>query len=117
MMKNLFLVFICLSNAFVVNSQIKEVKVGCKIGANFLLTQGVEDNRSFQGKTLYHAGVTSEFIIGIKKKFSLQTELLFSAQGFSETYYDDQIYQLNQFEEEILLNYLSLPIMAKYKFN
>jgi len=98
-------------------SQIEEFKLGIKLGANYQYAQHLEDGRIFDGKILFHTGITSEFIIGIKKKFSIQTELLYSAQGFSETYYHNPVYQQHQFKDEVSINYLNLPILAKYKFN
>ena len=116
-LKNSLLVFfwfLISVNAF---PQIEEVRFGAKIGGNYQYDQELDGGRAFDGKILFHTGFTSEFIIGIKKKFSLQTELLYSAQGFSEIYYYNPVSQYHQFKDQVSINYLSLPFLAKYKFN
>ena len=116
-MRNPLLVILFVLISINTYTQIKEFKLGVKCGANFQYGQHLEDSRVFDGKILYHAGITSEFIIGIKKKFSIQAELLYSAQGFSETYYYNPVYQQHQFKDEVFINVSSNVIIGVIYIN
>ncbi|WP_346881475.1 porin family protein [uncultured Algibacter sp.] len=105
-MKNLFLLSIIAVFAIgSVNAQ--EVKFGAKAGVNFASLNG-DDSGELDSRTSFHIGAVAEIIIS--DKFSVQPELLYSGQGakFEETFLDEK------FESTLKLDYLNIPIMAKY---
>jgi hypothetical protein len=79
-----------------VNAQ--EVKFGVKGGLNFASVIGAESSQ-LEPITAFHFGGMAE--IFISEKFSLQPELMYSGQGFSDGGIID-------------LHYLNVPLMAKY---
>jgi hypothetical protein len=88
-----------------INAQ--DVKFGSKAGVNFASITG-DDTDDLDGRTAFHLGVVAE--IPISEKFSFQPELLYSAQGASQKNSFDEF----NYEAEINLDYLNLPLMAKY---
>ena len=90
-----------LSVALTVNAQ--DVKFGAKAGINFSNIYGddVEDN---EVRTSFHIGAVAE--IKISEKFSIQPEVLYSAQGVT----NDQ----DNVDVTLKLDYLNIPVMAKY---
>jgi hypothetical protein len=101
MKKKLVFIFIAVLGLLNVNAQ--EIKFGAKAGINFATITG-DDTQGVKGRTSLHVGAVSEFVIS--DKFSIQPELLYSAQGAK---YEDEV-----FKETIKLDYLNLPIMAKF---
>ena len=105
-------------------SNAQEVKFGAKVGANLSTmsvsapeVQGaiisVPDNKSLFG---FHVGGFAE--IGISEKFTFQPELLFSMEGSkyeSNSSGTDFGFDYSESSETTLkLNYLNLPLLAKY---
>ncbi len=84
-----------------INAQ--DIKFGAKAGVNFASIGG-DDVGDLDGRTGFHVGVIAE--ISISEKFSVQPELLYSAQGAKESFEGQEI-KLNA-------DYLNVPIMAKY---
>ena len=97
MIKKLWIAIIAIGIAGTVNAQ--DVKLGAKIGMNVSSVNGDPDN--LDSKTGWVLGATAE--VSLTEKFSLQPELLYSQQGAKQR--GNFIYDLN---------YVSLPIMAKY---
>ena len=96
-MKKLFIaVTILFLGSTAVNAQ--SLKYGAKIGANFSKLDG--DGVSGDNLTSFHVGALVE--LNLIENFSVQPELLYSSQG---TEIDN---------EEIKLDYLSLPVLAKF---
>jgi len=95
-MKKLLFVLLIVSICNMAVSQ--EISFGVKGGVNFASLTG--DTSGLESRTAFHFGIVSEFTIS--EKFSIQPELLYSAQG---TKADD---------EELKLNYLNIPVLAKY---
>lgn len=89
----------------------QEVKFGAKAGVNFATIGG--DSENVDSRTSFHLGGVAEIVIS--DKFSVQPELLFSSQGAKSEYSED-LGELGSFkvEENLKLNYLNLPIIAKY---
>ncbi len=83
-----------------VNAQ--DVEFGIKGGLNFATITGDNTSKN-QTVTAFNFGAMAE--IKISDKFSLQPELLYSGQG-----YDTDI----DTEGIIALNYLNIPVIAKY---
>lgn len=105
MKKVLFFAVYLLFSMTVINAQ--DVKFGAKAGVNFASITG-DDTDDLDGRTAIHLGVVAE--IPISEKFSFQPELLYSAQGASQKSSFDEF----DYEAEINLDYLNLPLMAKY---
>jgi len=86
-------------------ASINAQEFGAKAGVNFATLNGDGD---FDGRTSFFVGGVVEF--EISESFSLQPELLYSSQGakLSESFEGFDI------ETIIKLDYLNIPIMAKY---
>ena len=83
----------------------QEVKFGPKAGVNFANLSNLDDSEMKIG---FHVGAVTE--IKFNDKFSIQPELLYSAQGAKSSYTF-----LNQnIESTLSLDYVNIPIMAKY---
>jgi len=101
-MKNLLIFTVIALFGFVpVNAQ--DINFGAKAGVNFASITGDETD-DLDMRTSLHVGIVAEIVIS--ETFSFQPELLYSAQGakFKETGY----------EETYKLDYLNLPLMAKF---
>lgn len=90
--------------------QAQEVRLGAKGGVNFANISGdIDDTKSITG---FHIGGLVE--IPISERFSVQPEILYSAQGSK---YEESGTELGIFysvKEELKLDYLQVPIMAKF---
>ncbi len=85
------------------SAQAQDINFGIKAGANFANFGGDAEETSM--KTGFHAGAVVEF--KLSEQFSIQPELVYSMQGCkAENLLGDEI--------ENKLDYLNLPIMAKY---
>ena len=82
-----------------VNAQ--EVAFGAKAGLNLATITG-DDTDDLVSRTAFHVGVVAE--IGISDKFAVQPELLYSAQGA----------KVDGEDVDINIDYINLPIMAKF---
>ncbi len=91
--------------AFGLTAQAQEMNFGLKAGANFANVGGDAEDTSM--RTAFHVGAFSEF--KLSEQFSIQPELVYSMQGFKS----DAIEGFTS-EEDIKLDYLNIPIMAKY---
>ena len=96
-MKKLCLAIIAMGMFGVVQAQ--DVKLGVKLGMNISSLNGNEDN--LDPKDGWVIGATAE--VALTEKFSLQPELLYSQQGAKSR--GNFIYDLD---------YMTMPIMAKY---
>ncbi|WP_420401548.1 porin family protein [Flagellimonas sp.] len=81
--------------------QAQDVQFGAKAGPNFAILQ--PDLNDPTTRTALHLGAVAE--VSISEKLSIQPELLFSAQGTKDESDDDEI---------VRLDYLTLPILAKF---
>jgi opacity protein-like surface antigen len=84
----------------------QEVKFGAKAGLNVSTFTGDVDDAS--SRVGFHVGGFAE--IKLSDKFSVQPELLYSAQGVK---YDTSGAGFSE-ENKINLAYLNIPVMAKY---
>jgi hypothetical protein len=107
-MKKVFLTAVAVFGFAFANAQ--EVKYGAKAGLN--LSNFAGDAEGNSAKVGFQIGGFAE--IKISDKFAIQPELLFSAQGAKEkeSYKESGITVTS--EDIIKLNYLNIPIMAKY---
>ena len=98
MIKKLWIAVIAIGIAGTVNAQ--DVKLGAKIGMN-VSSVNEKGSNSLDSKTGWVLGATAE--VSLTEKFSLQPELLFSQQGGR-----------SEGNFTLDLNYITLPVMAKY---
>jgi opacity protein-like surface antigen len=85
-------------------SNAQDVSYGVKAGLNLANFGGDDEvTEGFEGLTSFHIGGFAQ--IGISEKFMIQPELVYSQQGAQDD--EDSDFKLR-------LNYLNLPIMAKY---
>ena len=99
-MKKIIVSIVLVSLSFAtVNAQ--NFHIGAKAGLNLTSLSG--DFESAKAKTSFHFGGMVE--IPILDKLSVQPELLYSSQGAKSKFDSDDI---------IKLNYVTVPIMAKY---
>ena len=112
-MKKLLLAAVAVFGLTVVNAQ--EVSFGGKAGVNFATVTGDETD-GIESRTAFHVGVVAEIMIS--DKFSFQPELLYSAQGAKDSYSESESvggFEYSYTEEvERKMDYLNLPLMAKY---
>ncbi|OCK42303.1 hypothetical protein BA195_11820 [Tenacibaculum soleae] len=100
-MKKVLLVITIITAGFTVNAQ--DVKFGVKAGLNIanVSGEGIENN---DARTSFHVGAVAE--IEISEKFTIQPELVYSAQGAKTK--EDNV------DVTMKLDYLNVPVMAKY---
>ncbi len=84
------------------NVNAQKIRLGAKAGLNFSFITG-DNTENLDPVTNFHFGAMAE--IKVSDKFSLQPELIYSGQG-----YDTNI----DSEGIIALNYLNIPLIAKY---
>lgn len=88
-----------------------EVHFGPKAGVNLASITG-DDTDDHKIRTAFHLGAAVEF--SFSDKFSLQPEVLYSSQGSKyEESGSDFEYQYTE-EGKLILDYLNVPIMAKF---
>ena len=100
-MKKVLLIACIALFGFNVNAQ--GVSFGAKAGVNFASLTG-DDVDDLDGRTSFHIGAVAE--ISISEKFSVQPELIYSAQGAKESF-EGEDFELN-------VDYLNIPVLAKY---
>ena len=86
--------------SFAAQAQTPDLKLGAKAGVNFANLSNSDGDM----KTGFHVGVLAE--IFINEKFSVQPELLYSAQGTK--------IKESGVEVKMNMDYINVPIMAKY---
>ncbi|MEL0644823.1 porin family protein [Olleya sp. Ti.3.14] len=91
-----------------VNAQ--DINFGAKAGVNFATVGG--DIEDVDARTSFHVGAVAEIMIS--DKFSVQPELMYSSQGFGSEYSDEILGTTVNYEETLKLDYINLPVMAKY---
>lgn len=113
-MKKFVLVLIALFTLSIANAQ--DISVGVKAGINYAGTLTSDDayNDHFDALIGPHFGVVADY--ALSDDFAVQAELLYSPSGFNrsdtvETLAGDIVYDLTG-----KVNYLTIPIMAKYYF-
>ncbi|CAM3392098.1 porin family protein [Aequorivita lipolytica] len=92
-------------------AQSQELRIGFKAGVNFASIGG-DFTDDYDGRTSFHIGGLVE--IPISEKFAVQPELLYSSQGATSEYSDSFGGVTFTVEEKLKLDYINIPIMAKY---
>ncbi len=106
-MKNLLAIVLLVILSNTVIAQEKSIRYGAKAGLN-LSSIIVKDSDGLKPRTSFHVGGVVEF--PITEKFSIQPEILYSPQGFIDKGKDNSF----NFKSVFKLDYLNIPIMAKY---
>lgn len=100
---------------FTLSTQAQEVRMGVKAGLN-MASIGGDDTGDAKSRTGFHIGGLVE--IPISEKFSVQPELLYSAQGakeeYSESFNEPGFSGTIKATDKLKLDYINIPIMAKY---
>ena len=109
-MKNLFL-FVFGVFGFIITSSSQNIDFGVKAGVNFATITG-DYTDDVKGRTAFHIGAVAE--VEINEIFSIQPELLYSAQGFKTEYKDSGSDWSEKDEVTVKLDYINVPIIAKY---
>lgn len=97
-MKKGLLLFVCAISLAAVSQA--QVRFGLKAGANLASISG--DNDGTKMKFGFNAGAVARF--SVSEAFSIQPELVFSAQGA----------KADEGDGSLNLNYINLPILAQY---
>lgn len=84
----------------------QQVKFGPKAGVNFANISGLDNSEM---KTGFHVGAVAE--IKFNEKFSIQPELLYSAEGAKFT---GSYPIVGNVEAKLNYDYINIPILAKY---
>ncbi len=79
----------------------QQLKFGPKAGVNFANLSGVDNSEM---KTGFHVGAVAE--IKFNEKFSIQPEVVYSAQGTKT--------MINNIQGKVNIDYINVPILAKY---
>lgn len=113
-MKTFFFLFSILFSVYS-HSQSK-FSFGVKAGLNFAYATGEasDSNSSLgydEGRTSFHVGLLSE--LAVSEKFSIQPELIYSQVGASY-FYDNRSSDGARVDSELNLDYITLPIFAKF---
>ena len=103
MKKSIIALFLLAATVWASDAQ--ELHFGIKGGLNFA-TIGGDDTDGLDMRTSFHLGALME--IKLNEKFSIQPEALYSGQG--TTGKEDGL------DIELKLDYINIPIMAKYYF-
>ncbi|CAM3392266.1 porin family protein [Aequorivita lipolytica] len=96
---------------FTAASAQSEFRIGFKGGVNFASISG-DFTDDYDGRTSFHIGGLVE--IPISEKFAIQPELLYSSQGAKSEYDDSFGDSIVIGKEKLKLDYINIPIMAKY---
>lgn len=107
-MKKTFLLLVIAIVGVTTSSSAQEYwNFGVKGGVNFtnMTSDGFEDNNS---RTGFHLGVLAE--IPVSDRFSVQPEVLYSAQGTEAT----RIFSGERIKGEYQLDYIQVPVIAKF---
>ncbi|MBE7174807.1 MAG: PorT family protein [Mucilaginibacter polytrichastri] len=95
----------------------KQTSVGIKAGGNFASLPGLSDVSGYEMNStiLYHGGLYAD--IGVSDKFSVQPELLYSAQGAENTKLTAQGNDGNTYNVSLkyALTYVTLPVILQYQ--
>lgn len=86
----------------------QQVKFGPKAGVNFSNISGLDNAET---KTGFHVGAVAE--IKFNEKFSIQPEVVYSAQGAKFT---GSYPLIGNVEAKFNYDYINIPILAKYYF-
>lgn len=101
--------FVAISNA--------QVNFGAKAGLNLADLASSEEEFEADSKIGFHLGGYAE--LSISDKFSIQPELIYSAQGAKSEFSEEDTFNgvtiTYSYEDKLKLNYLNVPVLFKFK--
>ncbi|SFU34219.1 Outer membrane protein beta-barrel domain-containing protein [Pustulibacterium marinum] len=108
MKKIVFTVFFTVAGLLVTHAQADQSlpQIGVKGGFNFSTITGDDFDDGQDPRTSFNVGLLAE--LPLSDRFSIQPEVLYSAQGFDIKQYD------NSDDLEYQLDYIQVPILAKF---
>jgi hypothetical protein len=109
-MKKIILAVVLTACAINANSQDKKFRFGVKAGVNFAKFTGSDEDVKM--KTGFHVGIVAEY--AFTEHFSIQPELLYSAQGTKGDYTGDDGGEAFAGTVDDKFDYINLPILFKY---
>ena len=109
-MKKMFFAAIAVVGFSAMGMAQQQVKFGPKAGVNFANLSGMDNSEMKIG---FHVGAVAE--IKFNDKFSIQPEVVYSAQGTKYSY-SETVPMVGKIEVDAKnnLDYINIPIMAKY---
>lgn len=107
-MKKIFTMAALIAIGFGANAQ-QEVKYGPKAGVNFATLSNAENSKMLTG---FYVGAVAE--IKFNDKFSVQPELVYSAQGVKQEFSETFMNVTMSYKNTTKLDYINIPILAKY---
>lgn len=115
-MKKKLMALIPIVFSTIVYSQ-EHIAFGVKTGLNLAHATGKASSSDTaigydEGRTAFHAGIIAE--LSLSETLSIQTELLYAQQGASY-FYDNRSSDGSRVDSELNLDYITLPILAKYE--
>ena len=90
-------------------SDSKAFQLGAKGGVNFSKLSG-DDFDDVDSRTSFNAGLVAE--LPISERFSFQTEVFYSGQGFDIVQGEDRIFNTSE-DLEYQLDYIQVPLLLK----
>lgn len=114
-----FLLFIACAGFAITASQAQEIRFGVKGGLNLAnMSISPDEGEKMDSRMSFHIGGLVE--IPVSDVFSVQPEILYSSMGAqSEESYSESFMGMEisgHSETKLKLDYISIPIMAKYYF-
>lgn len=107
-MKKVFTIAALIAISINANAQ-QEVKFGPKAGLNFATVSNIDNSKMLTG---FYVGAVAE--IKFNDKFSVQPELMYSAQGVKQNFSDTFMGVTVSYNNTLKLDYINIPILAKY---
>lgn len=107
-MKKIFTMAALIAIGFGANAQ-QEVKYGPKAGVNFATLSNTDNSKMLTG---FYVGAVAE--IKFNDKFSVQPELVYSAQGVKQEFSETFMNVTMSYKNTIKVDYINIPILAKY---
>ena len=92
-------------------AQAQGVSFGAKAGVNFA-TIGGDETDGIDGRTGFHVGAVVE--IPVNDFFSVQPEVVYSAQGAKDSFSETTALGTISGESTIKLDYINIPIIGKF---
>ncbi|MBT8259478.1 MAG: PorT family protein [Bacteroidia bacterium] len=106
-MKKSILILVALLFGFTVYAQ--DIGYGLKAGLNLATITGDETD-DLSSRFAFHAGGVVNF--GISDKFSVQPEVLYSAQGFD---FEGSDFGFDGMDGTFKMDYINIPVLAQYE--
>ena len=115
-MKKVNKLFLLLTLFCVAGGVHAQIAIGPKVGINIGTFRG-DDVESDDAENLLGVTLGAVANIGITENFSIMPEVLFFQKGAEQTLFEDPNDSETKTERETTLNYVEIPVLAKYAFS